>query len=379
MLGYRLGDLFTLDVDTMVWTEIRSKKVLPRSLHSATLIGEKIYIFGGWVPIPTPPEEERMGIIRCDVSDMLSCFNVRTSSWEPVRHIGNGLEAETPMPRAGHSAVAINNRAYVWSGRYGFQRSEDGKQICLDDFWMLDVEKPGTPSKVCLLAAGHESLIVGWPPVPGADGYILQCMNFEMPDEEASTSSSAIKPPVGPPPTPPIPPIGSLGPGQWRTFMTLPSRVVSQSPRLFQGPNGQLAPNRMMSQRFYGPPQLPSASQLANPRSGLLPPRGNLPQQVQLLGVGGAPPMHPQILRRAPLLPIIPTTVASSNCHPPSVAPQFNFGAMRPQISMSRKDVAEVMKAFIAAQKQPRGVVPLQVKQLGQVSRQMQDARLVVT
>lgn len=37
----------------MTWSkpQIRGQTPLPRSLHSATVIGNKMYVFGGWVPL----------------------------------------------------------------------------------------------------------------------------------------------------------------------------------------------------------------------------------------------------------------------------------------------------------------------------------------
>lgn len=53
MSGCRLGDLWLLDTDTMSWTRPRTSGPLPlpRSLHSSTLIGNRMYVFGGWVPL----------------------------------------------------------------------------------------------------------------------------------------------------------------------------------------------------------------------------------------------------------------------------------------------------------------------------------------
>lgn len=53
MSGCRLGDLWLLDTDTMMWSRPATKGLvpLPRSLHTATLIGHRMYVFGGWVPL----------------------------------------------------------------------------------------------------------------------------------------------------------------------------------------------------------------------------------------------------------------------------------------------------------------------------------------
>lgn len=53
MSGCRLGDLWILDTDTMMWSRPNTNGPLPlpRSLHTSTLIGQKMYVFGGWVPL----------------------------------------------------------------------------------------------------------------------------------------------------------------------------------------------------------------------------------------------------------------------------------------------------------------------------------------
>lgn len=48
----RLGDTWFLDTDSMKWENptLKGPIPLPRSLHTATLIGSKMYVFGGWTP-----------------------------------------------------------------------------------------------------------------------------------------------------------------------------------------------------------------------------------------------------------------------------------------------------------------------------------------
>lgn len=42
-----------LFIDTMTWTKpvIQGIPPLPRSLHSSTIINNRMFIFGGWVPL----------------------------------------------------------------------------------------------------------------------------------------------------------------------------------------------------------------------------------------------------------------------------------------------------------------------------------------
>jgi host cell factor len=53
MSGCRLADLWILHIDTMTWSKPQLGGVppLPRSLHTTTMIGQRMFVFGGWVPL----------------------------------------------------------------------------------------------------------------------------------------------------------------------------------------------------------------------------------------------------------------------------------------------------------------------------------------
>lgn len=55
MCGTRLGDLWMLDLDTLSWLRPNIHPngcvPLPRSLHSATVVRNRMFVFGGWVPL----------------------------------------------------------------------------------------------------------------------------------------------------------------------------------------------------------------------------------------------------------------------------------------------------------------------------------------
>eukprot|EP00741_Cyanophora_paradoxa_P004747 tig00000828_g4605.t1 len=48
--GKRFADVYTLDLETSVWTRIECKGAVPppRAHHSATLVGRMLYVFGGY-------------------------------------------------------------------------------------------------------------------------------------------------------------------------------------------------------------------------------------------------------------------------------------------------------------------------------------------
>lgn len=53
MSGCRMGDLWLLNTETLKWSRppTLGPNPLPRSLHTATLINDRMYVFGGWVPL----------------------------------------------------------------------------------------------------------------------------------------------------------------------------------------------------------------------------------------------------------------------------------------------------------------------------------------
>ncbi|XP_033017320.1 host cell factor 2 [Lacerta agilis] len=181
MSGCRLNDLWELDIETMTWSkpEIKGTLPLPRSLHTANVIGNKMYIFGGWVPQSTDDNvSSQDGEWKCTGS--FSYLNLDTTEW--IGLIGDCQEDKNnllPGPRAGHCAVIVGTRLYIWSGRDGYRKAWNN-QVCCKDLWYLDTEKPPAPSQVQLIRATTNSFQVKWDEVPTVEGYLLQ-LNLEMP------------------------------------------------------------------------------------------------------------------------------------------------------------------------------------------------------
>lgn len=78
-----------------------------------------------------------------------------------------------PGPRAGHCAVAVGTRLYIWSGRDGYRKAWNN-QVCCKDLWYLDTERPLAPSQVQLIRATTNSFQLKWDEVPTVEGYLLQ-------------------------------------------------------------------------------------------------------------------------------------------------------------------------------------------------------------
>uniref|UniRef100_A0A8C7D4T4 Host cell factor C1 n=1 Tax=Oncorhynchus kisutch TaxID=8019 RepID=A0A8C7D4T4_ONCKI len=204
MSGCRLGDLWTLDIDTLTWNKpsINGTAPLPRSLHSATTITNKMFVFGGWVPLVMDDVKVATHEKEWKCTNTLACLNLDSMAWESV--LMDSLEDNIPRARAGHCSVAINSRLYVWSGRDGYRKAWNN-QVCCKDLWYLETEKPRPPSRVQLVRANTSSLEVSWGAVPTADTYLLQLQKYDIPPAPAATTpgvSPATSLPVNSPKSP---------------------------------------------------------------------------------------------------------------------------------------------------------------------------------
>ncbi|XP_065158736.1 LOW QUALITY PROTEIN: host cell factor 1-like [Atheta coriaria] len=189
MSGCRLGDLWFFETNTLTWSkpQISGITPLPRSLHTSTLIGNRMYVFGGWVPVvnddgKTPNYANSEKEWKC--TGTMACLNLETMHWDDL-NIGS-FDQSLPCARAGHCAVGINTRLYVWSGRDGYRKAWNN-QVCCKDLWYLEVEKPSAPGRVSLVKAGTNSLEVNWNGLPSTQTYVLQIQKYDLPPTAAAT------------------------------------------------------------------------------------------------------------------------------------------------------------------------------------------------
>ncbi|EDO49657.1 predicted protein, partial [Nematostella vectensis] len=180
MSGCRLGDLYQLDIDSMVWSKptVKGAVPLPRSLHSATTCGSKMYVFGGWVPLVIDDVKGTQHEKEWKCTNSLACLNMDTMTWENITV--DQYDESIPRARAGHCSVSMSTRLYIWSGRDGYRKAWNN-QVCCKDLWFLETEKPPAPSRVQLVRASTTTLEVCWGSVSTADAYILQLQKYELP------------------------------------------------------------------------------------------------------------------------------------------------------------------------------------------------------
>ncbi|XP_026203130.1 host cell factor 1a isoform X2 [Anabas testudineus] len=221
MSGCRLGDLWTLDIDTLTWNKpsVSGTAPLPRSLHSATTITNKMYVFGGWVPLVMDDVKVATHEKEWKCTNTLACLNLDSMCWESV--LMDTLEDNIPRARAGHCAVAINSRLYVWSGRDGYRKAWNN-QVCCKDLWYLETERPHAPARVQLVRANTNSLEVSWGAVSTADTYLLQLQKYDIPATPAAASPAMSATPSQPVNSPKSPAPAAAAP----SAQSLPQTVL---------------------------------------------------------------------------------------------------------------------------------------------------------
>lgn len=111
-------------------------------------------------------------------TNTLAIFNLDKYEWEYISQEVPETNTTFPRPRAGHSAVVINSRLFIWSGRDGYRKAWSN-QVCCKDLWFLEVEKPLPPTKISLSKATVSTFDLSWTPVPNADMYVVQILKCD--------------------------------------------------------------------------------------------------------------------------------------------------------------------------------------------------------
>jgi dynein heavy chain len=111
----RMNDLWVFDTELRIWEQPHAQgfwEGVPqcRGAHSATIVGDKMYVFGGY---------GGNGYGRTDFND-LHALDLRTWKWEEI-----ATEGEKPEPRSGHQTCLVNDQLYVIGGWNSLKQFND--------------------------------------------------------------------------------------------------------------------------------------------------------------------------------------------------------------------------------------------------------------
>jgi N-acetylneuraminic acid mutarotase len=98
-------ELAVFDPVALTWTypDIPGPKPIPRTNHSATVLGKKMYLFGGNY---TPHDDESYTIL----SDFW-VLDTETMRWREIKAKG-----DVPGARTAHTLIAVNGRLFLYGG-----------------------------------------------------------------------------------------------------------------------------------------------------------------------------------------------------------------------------------------------------------------------
>mmetsp|Transcript_12924 Transcript_12924/g.21141 ORF Transcript_12924/g.21141 Transcript_12924/m.21141 type:complete len:513 (+) Transcript_12924:47-1585(+) len=139
------NDICILDTETWTWNkndENSSNGSAPaeRSGHSASLIGDKLYVFGG----------DSGGVYRND----LWILDLETWHWKKPE----GINGTFPPPRSGHTASVIDRKLYIIGGDGGNRYYNDVFSLDLDQMVWTEYKGSG---KAPQERSGHTQVVVG--------------------------------------------------------------------------------------------------------------------------------------------------------------------------------------------------------------------------
>lgn len=145
----RFNDIVYYDTETKTFSQpaIRGDKVPNFSRHSASLVGNRIFVFGGFDGHGT--------------NFQLSIFDPYARMWTNVP--GSQLRGTPPVSRTNHASAAVGKKMYIFGGN---NNNEAGMYQVLDDFSALDTEtmtwsKPETTGEKPTARSGHTLTAIG--------------------------------------------------------------------------------------------------------------------------------------------------------------------------------------------------------------------------
>jgi hypothetical protein len=117
------------------FTRVSSEAFLPRTNHSLTVVSGQAYIFGG----ETEPGKLAGDEVHIISLPLKKAGNEGKPDYKVVPSLGEREDGIVPGARAGHSAIAIGEKVYVFGGK-----GKDGKPVEEDGkVWVFDTNTLG--------------------------------------------------------------------------------------------------------------------------------------------------------------------------------------------------------------------------------------------
>lgn len=145
----RFNDIVYYDTESKSFTQptVRGDKVPNFSRHSASLVGNKIFVFGGFDGHGT--------------NFHLAAFDPYARMWTNVHN--SQVQGPLPVSRTNHASAAVNKKMYIFGGN---NNNEAGMYQVLDDLWELDTttmtwSRPTTTGDRPTARSGHTLTAIG--------------------------------------------------------------------------------------------------------------------------------------------------------------------------------------------------------------------------
>ncbi|KTW32927.1 hypothetical protein PNEG_04264 [Pneumocystis murina B123] len=132
------NDVWVFDYKNLSWKEIACNGCIPqpREGHSAALVDDIIYIFGG------------RGLDGSDLGDLIA-FKISTSRWYIFQNMG-----PSPSPRSGHVLTSFGQKIIVLGGEGSLSKVEDSSIT-----YILDTSKIRYPPEISIPNLGSSPMI----------------------------------------------------------------------------------------------------------------------------------------------------------------------------------------------------------------------------
>src|SRR5690606_28660300 len=174
-----LGQVWFLDLNTFQW-EKQSEEYSPRTLHSAVVYKDSMWVFGGNFDAKI-------------VKDAFCEYQIRQKKWKKVKSFGT-----TPLLRHSHSASVWRNYMIVFGGNHDFKFVDS-------DIWLFEFDSQHWKKLVlfpkidillychCVTVIGDELYVIGGE-LPGNKYFEnTLCVNLRTHEWKVKTQLGIIK------------------------------------------------------------------------------------------------------------------------------------------------------------------------------------------